>query len=775
LEGRALLGGPEVDSVQLPRIRSRWRPPETTSIRGAWLILPALLGTAVGPPAENETPTFPVETRVVALDVVVTGRDGRPLDDLRPDELQVLENGHPCEIRLFRLVRATPSGDRSAAEDTTREEAATPPSSASPPAFATPRRTNLIVLFFDRLTIEGGPLARQGALDFLARDFPKDTWFAVFSTVSRRFVVPFTPDLVAVRNGVEAATSGSTPRAGAASEAPSQGQQTRAGSEGTVPPSVAEVAGRSAALASSALQAANDLDAIYAIEGVARALEGLRGHKTILYFAEGWQSPLSVRPQYEDAISAATRANVTIHTFDARGLAYRKLVAVTPLDRVLASSSADHRGGPFGGRMTPVTDDRGTPAAGLAGPSLEELAEDTGGRAIANTNDLRVGLARISEELRHYYEIVYAPADPANDGRFRRISVKVSRPGVGIRTRKGYFATAIAVTARQSAWVAEEKTRPYVVPGDSAQAENVERRPPTPDASLVPVLEHAARYVIGYEEAFRNVVAEEVYSQSVFVGTPLVTGLVPDVTPGRGLEPATPAPLLDKAYRRRRTRADLVFVRLPGDVPWSLFRDVFEVDGRKVRDRDRRLQMLFEHPSPSALAQARRIVDEGARYNIGGAARTINVPTMPLVFLHPRNQGRFSFAKGGQRWISGVEALEIRFEEVVRPTVVTTSSGDSLPAHGSFWIDASHGAVLRSEAVFLFEPSLAEASVETDYELLPSLRLWVPVEMRERYRNLPHASRSVFGAPTEATAHYSNFRQFTVTVEDGGARLESPP
>jgi hypothetical protein len=98
--------------------------------------------------------------------------------------------------------------------------------------------------------------------------------------------------------------------------------------------------------------------------------------------------------------------------------------------------------------MTPLTDAKATPAERLAGPNLEELAQDTGGRAIASTNDLRAGLAGISEELRHYYELVYAPADPANDGRFRRISIKVSRPGVKIRTRKGYFATPRDAPAR---------------------------------------------------------------------------------------------------------------------------------------------------------------------------------------------------------------------------------------------------------------------------------------------------------------------------------------
>ena len=324
--------------------------------------------------------------------------------------------------------------------------------------------------------------------------------------------------------------------------------------------------------------------------------------------------------------------------------------------------------------------------------------------------------------------------------------MKVSRPGVRIHTRKGYFATV-----RPSPSVAEEKAPLRVIPDDLAPAEVGEGRASTPDASLVPILERAARYVVGYEESFRNVIAEEVYSQSVFVGMRY-------------------APL--GSYRTRKTRADLVFVRLPADVPWSLFRDVFEVDGRRVRDRDRRLQLLFQHPSADALVQARRIVEESAHYNIGGAERTINFPTLPLVFLHPRNQSRFSFVKGGQRWISGVEALEIRFEEVARPTIVTTSSGEPLPAHGCFWIDSSRGVVLRSEVVFRFEPSLAEATVETEYQRQPSLGLWVPVVMKERYRNLPHAPRSVFGAPTEATARYSNFRQFTVTVEDGKAALE---
>jgi VWFA-related protein len=409
-------------------------------LRSRWVILLAPLGIAPGPAVGDGPPTFPAETRVVALDVVATGGDGRPLDDLRPDEVQVLENGRPCEIRSFRLIRATASRE-SSVTDAADDVVAAAPSSASPPVGTRSPPTNLIVLFFDRLTLESGPVARRGALDFLAQVDSGDALFAVFSSAGRQFVVPFTNDLAAVRKGVEAATFAGTPSPGATGEA-------------------SRSPGEPAALQSA------DLDTIDAIAGVARALEGIQGRRTILYFAEGWQFPLKVRPRYQDAISAATRANVTVHTFDARGLAYRKSVAATPLDGVLGSLSAEHRGGPFGGSMTPRTDARGTPAERLAGPNLEELAQDTGGRAIANTNDLRAGLASISEELRHYYEIVYAPADPANDGRFRRISVKVSRPGVRIRTRKGYFAAARGVPLLPAYELPPiEKTPPHVVPG----------------------------------------------------------------------------------------------------------------------------------------------------------------------------------------------------------------------------------------------------------------------------------------------------------------------
>ena len=71
---------------------------------------------------------------------------------------------------------------------------------------------------------------------------------------------------------------------------------------------------------------------------------------------------------------------------------------------------------------------------------LRELAEDTGGTLIANTNDLGKGLDRVTSDLASYYEIAYAPKNTEADGSFRKIEVKVARKGVDVTSRSGYFA-----------------------------------------------------------------------------------------------------------------------------------------------------------------------------------------------------------------------------------------------------------------------------------------------------------------------------------------------
>ena len=143
-------------------------------------------------------------------------------------------------------------------------------------------------------------------------------------------------------------------------------------------------------------------------------------------------------------IDAANRANVSIYAMDAKGLRAESEQAKIR-DQVNAAGGAG--GGTLGTAAGSGADPlskaleknedvlRQDPHTGLGG-----LAQDTGGVFFANTNNLRQGLDRIEDELKNYYLLGYTPTNPAYDGRFREIEVKVNRPGVTVAARKGYFA-----------------------------------------------------------------------------------------------------------------------------------------------------------------------------------------------------------------------------------------------------------------------------------------------------------------------------------------------
>jgi hypothetical protein len=271
-----------------------------------------------------------------------------------------------------------------------------------------------------------------------------------------------------------------------------------------------------------------------------------------------------------------------------------------------------------------------------------------------------------------------------------------------------------------------------------------ESTPPAPDAVTIPssdptlatLLERAGQYVADYEQTFKNLLAEEEYEQ-------------------RG----------SSGRRRRSLRSDLVFAITPGPIPWTCFRDVYEVDGKKVREREARLEKLFLQGTPSPIAKAEAIRKESSRYNIGSATRNVNVPTLALLFLLPQNQSRFRFERKGQKWISGTPGAELTFTEVVEPSFVSDGH-DDLPGEGRFWIDPNRGTVLRSEVTYRFAPRRAYAEISVEYRPEPGLNIWVPADMKERYADVPGAWAPVFGSKTTGTATYSNYRRFTVSTEE---------
>ncbi len=271
------------------------------------------------------------------------------------------------------------------------------------------------------------------------------------------------------------------------------------------------------------------------------------------------------------------------------------------------------------------------------------------------------------------------------------------------------------------------------------------------EPSLAEVLARATDYVNELSDQLSGIVAEERYEQRSTA----------PATSGRGGFPGNA-----RDTYRRTLRSDYLLVRPTGSDQYHGFRDVFEVEGRLVRDREERLTRLFLTPSVSAEEQIRKIMTDSARYNIGDVTRNFNTPTFALLVLHPAHKLRFEFervtATSPRLGLDGpdeaADVWVIEYKETWPTTVVRGQDGKNLPAQGRFWIEPTTGRVLVSELIL--EDSAVDATITVRYETAEKLGHLVPVEMRERYDNRRAGSR------VDGTATYTRFRRFQVQVEE---------
>jgi hypothetical protein len=252
-----------------------------------------------------------------------------------------------------------------------------------------------------------------------------------------------------------------------------------------------------------------------------------------------------------------------------------------------------------------------------------------------------------------------------------------------------------------------------------------------PAPTTAEIVARATKYVDAYVEAFSALVSEEKQVQTL---------TRPD-------------------GRVRKTRAitsDFLLVKARLGWP-EAYRDVIEVDGRKIGDRQDRLRKLFlEHPK-----DAQQLVDaikqESGRYNIG-TPRTGNSPLAPIIFLTSRIAPGVRFEGS---------AAKLTFQEVRRPTVLSRNGVGNMPSQGSFEIEPETGRVLSAEfsadnTESLLPKDRVSASFTVRYAIDPKLDLSVPVEVTERYTHPLQPDADVL----TMHATYSAFRRFQVTTDE---------
>jgi len=213
------------------------------------------------------------------------------------------------------------------------------------------------------------------------------------------------------------------------------------------------------------------------------------------------------------------------------------------------------------------------------------------------------------------------------------------------------------------------------------------------------------------------------------------------------------------ATMERTLVSEIAFVPVGGD--WLAYRDVFEVDGRRVGDRTDRLQKLLIESSRAAFDQARRIADESARYNLGEVQRNINTPTMALFAMRSENRPRFKYWKESVEQAAAGTFWTIRFEERARPTIVRTPEGRDVPMRGHLRVRPADGAVVRTELTMESRAGV-RATVTVVYRLDDRLGTLLPATMDEAYDRVTRPSRQPGAATTSIVcrATYSDYRRF---------------
>ena len=371
--------------------------------------------------------TFIVDTKLVVINVTVKDKAGRPVSDLKKEDFQLLEDGVPQKITVFdrQDLSTEPLAPLSFSQrpQTIEERAAAipPGTSVNQQAQRDPKRfqdRRLIGLFFDMSSMQSLEQARaqEAAVKWIQSQMTAADLVGVMTFGSKfKMIQEFTDDRDLLIQTVKGLTLGdSSDLQGLAATAADEGDD-----------SGSFVADQ------TEFNIFNTDRKLTALEDAARKLSIYPEKKALIYFSSGVnKTGIENQSQLKATVNAAVRSNVSFYPVDARGL-----VAEAPGgDASVASPRGTGilTGTSQAGRRATFNDSQET---------LSTLASDTGGKALLDSNDLTLGIRQAQEDIRSYYIIGYYSTNPATDGKYRRVQIKLaSNAQAKLDYRKGYYA-----------------------------------------------------------------------------------------------------------------------------------------------------------------------------------------------------------------------------------------------------------------------------------------------------------------------------------------------
>jgi VWFA-related protein len=404
---------------------------------------------APSPTPVPQTPTFKVQVDYVDVDVLVTDRQGQFVGDLKKEDFQVLEDGKPQTIANFSVVNIP-------IERADRPLYSPEPFEPDVESNEQPFQGRVYVMILDEVHIDALRTAnvKNAARRFITSNLGANDVMAIVHAGGRSDAAQeFTRNKRLLLASVDKFMGRKLP---SITLARSEEYFRQAGlpiQDNRIPDPYEQE------------RAYNAQQTMRLLQDVAEWFGSVRGRrKTVLFVSEGIDYDITdVIRQYDapgnaasgiiddirQTIAATARSNVSIYGIDPRGL------TTTGDETIGVTALADQDNPSIGIGQSSLRNEMQ-----LSQDSLRALSDETGGFAAVNTNQLSNAFARIVGDNSTYYVLAYYPPTDKKDGKFHRIDVKVSRPGLTVRARRGYVAPKTKAAPKTTA---APKSTPEVI------------------------------------------------------------------------------------------------------------------------------------------------------------------------------------------------------------------------------------------------------------------------------------------------------------------------
>ncbi|MBX3293177.1 MAG: VWA domain-containing protein [Acidobacteria bacterium] len=389
-------------------------------------------------PKPSPTPATDVvriSTNLIRLDVTVTDSKGKIITDLRPDEIEIFENGVKQQIEDLSFISAARPVE-------TRPSA---PGVPVPPRTIRPenvRRTVALVVDDLSLSFESAYQTRRSLKKFVDEQMQEGDLVAIIRTgAGIGALQQFTSDKRVLYAAIEKVKWNPLGSGGIGAFAAFGSSAVPTDEEGEEEPDATAVGTGSGETLDEFRSQVFATGTLGALRYVVTGMSALPGRKSVILFSDGFrifegtpgemQTAGTVFDYLRRLVDTANRNSVVFYAVDARGLKY---TGITAEDNV-SEMSAEQRQTAVAGRGALLAETQ---------DGLKFLSDSTGGFAIVNSNDLAGGVRRVLED-QSYYLVSYEPSDETFDPekrRFNRLEVKVLRRGATARYRSGFFNTA---------------------------------------------------------------------------------------------------------------------------------------------------------------------------------------------------------------------------------------------------------------------------------------------------------------------------------------------